>query len=175
MRSIFVSFTLGILEPVWGRHIWLVKLSLVFTWGILDWNWGRPPESIRRSLSSLSAECLRAARGGPICPVQGRSRMCLVSIQWKLEQWNVSLGGRFTWAGRNFPVGGKWSFARLLHPVVGCSYIIFLTQALPSHRMMAIRLTLLHGPRLLETIEFMVGPPINSIDWDHGPKTGTMK
>jgi hypothetical protein len=25
----------------------------------------RPPESIRRSLSSLSAECLRAERGGP--------------------------------------------------------------------------------------------------------------
>ena len=111
MRSIFVSFTLGrasvvtthltgqAFPGIYSRHS---RLELRTS--------SRKLCTCNRCTCSctctLSDESLLAGRGGPICPVRGRSRMCLVSIQWKLEQWNVSLGGRFTWAGRNFPVGG---------------------------------------------------------------------
>ena len=137
MRSIFVSFTLGRASVVTTHLTGQAFPGIYLRHSRLELR-----TSSRKLCTcnlctcsctcTLSDESLLAGRGGPICPVRGRSRMCLVSIQWKLEQWNVSLGGRFTWAGRNFPVGGEVVFCTyLLHLVVGCNYITF-TDSIPA-------------------------------------------
>ena len=123
---------------MWWRHIWLVKLSLVFTWGILDWNWGRPPESYALAIYAL-AVALALYQTKAFWPVgEGQSAqseeglecvLCPSSENLSSEMCRLAVGSLEP-AG-TFLLGGKWSFARSLHLVVGCNYITF-TDSIPA-------------------------------------------